>query len=71
MRQAVLDHYEEADVVIKTAAVADFRPKFVAQDKVKDMAESTILNAIQIFWRSWASIRARVLVGLVRKLRIY
>jgi len=35
MRQAVLDHYEEADVVIKTAAVADFRPKFVAQDKVK------------------------------------
>ena len=40
MRQAVLDHYEEADVVIKTAAVADFRPKFVAQAKVKkDVAE--------------------------------
>ena len=43
MRQAVLDHYAEADVVIKTAAVADFRPKFVAQDKVKkDMAELSI-----------------------------
>jgi phosphopantothenoylcysteine decarboxylase/phosphopantothenate--cysteine ligase len=43
MRQAVLDHYEEADVVIKTAAVADFRPKFVAQDKVKkDVAELSI-----------------------------
>jgi phosphopantothenoylcysteine decarboxylase / phosphopantothenate---cysteine ligase len=43
MRQAVLDHYAEADVVIKTAAVADFRPKFVAQDKVKkDAAELTI-----------------------------
>ncbi len=43
MRQAVLDHYGEADVVIKTAAVADFRPKFVAQDKVKkDAAELSI-----------------------------
>jgi phosphopantothenoylcysteine decarboxylase / phosphopantothenate---cysteine ligase len=43
MRQAVLDHYEEADVVIKTAAVADFRPKFVAQDKVKkDVADLSI-----------------------------
>src|SRR2546426_3912527 len=43
MRQAVLDHYAEADVVIKTAAVADFRPKFVAQDKVKkDVAELSI-----------------------------
>src|SRR5713101_1002252 len=43
MRQAVLDHYAEADVVIKTAAVADFRPKFVAQEKVKkDAAELNI-----------------------------
>jgi phosphopantothenoylcysteine decarboxylase/phosphopantothenate--cysteine ligase len=43
MRQAVLDHYEEANVVIKTAAVADFRPKFVARDKVKkDVAELSI-----------------------------
>src|SRR5919199_456225 len=43
MRQAVLDHYAEADVVIKTAAVADFRPKFVTQEKVKkDVAELII-----------------------------
>jgi phosphopantothenoylcysteine decarboxylase/phosphopantothenate--cysteine ligase len=43
MRQAVLDHYAAADIVIKTAAVADFRPKFVAQDKVKkDAAELSI-----------------------------
>jgi len=43
MRQAVLDHYAEADVVIKTAAVADFRPKVVAQEKVKkDVAELSI-----------------------------
>src|SRR6266702_7218542 len=43
MRQAVLDHYAEADVVIKTAAVADFRPQVVAQEKVKkDAAELSI-----------------------------
>ncbi|MBM3224951.1 MAG: bifunctional phosphopantothenoylcysteine decarboxylase/phosphopantothenate--cysteine ligase CoaBC [Candidatus Tectomicrobia bacterium] len=43
MRQAVLEHYDAADVVIKTAAVADFRPKVVAQDKVKkDVAELSI-----------------------------
>jgi len=43
MRQAVLEHYTEADIVIKTAAVADFRPKFVAQDKVKkDVADLSI-----------------------------
>ena len=35
MRQAVLDHYATADVVIKTAAVADFRPKLTATEKVK------------------------------------
>lgn len=43
MRQAVLDHYPETDIVIKTAAVADFRPAVVAQDKVKkDAAELSI-----------------------------
>ena len=43
MRQAVLDHFAVADVVIKTAAVAEFRPKLVAQDKVKkDVAELNI-----------------------------
>jgi phosphopantothenoylcysteine decarboxylase/phosphopantothenate--cysteine ligase len=38
MRQAVLEHFEQADAVIKTAAVADFRPKVVAHDKVKKEA---------------------------------
>ncbi len=43
MRQAVLDHYDSADVVIKTAAVADFRPTVIAQDKVKkDVASLSI-----------------------------
>ena len=35
MRQAVLDHFAQADVVIKTAAVSDFRPRVMATDKVK------------------------------------
>jgi phosphopantothenoylcysteine decarboxylase/phosphopantothenate--cysteine ligase len=43
MRQAVLDYYAEADVVIKTAAVADFRPQSIAPEKVKkDVAELNI-----------------------------
>jgi phosphopantothenoylcysteine decarboxylase/phosphopantothenate--cysteine ligase len=35
MRQAVLEHFDQADVVVKTAAVSDFRPKQVAPGKVK------------------------------------
>ena len=35
MRQAVLDHYDSSDLVIKTAAVADFRPQLIADEKVK------------------------------------
>lgn len=43
MRQAVLEHFDQADAVIKTAAVADFRPKFVVHDKVKkDAADLNI-----------------------------
>ena len=43
MRQAVLEHFDQAYAVIKTAAVADFRPKFVAHDKVKkDAADLNI-----------------------------
>lgn len=35
MHQAVLSRFPEADVVIKTAAVADYRPKTVSGQKVK------------------------------------
>lgn len=35
MRQAVLEHFDQADAVIKTAAVADFRPQQIASNKVK------------------------------------
>jgi phosphopantothenoylcysteine decarboxylase/phosphopantothenate--cysteine ligase len=35
MRDAVLDHADRSDVVVMAAAVADFRPKAVATDKLK------------------------------------
>ena len=35
MRQAVLDHYSKATVIIKAAAVADYRPKSQATEKIK------------------------------------
>jgi phosphopantothenoylcysteine decarboxylase/phosphopantothenate--cysteine ligase len=38
MRQAVLQHFPEVDAVIKTAAVADFRPQMPAEEKIKKEA---------------------------------
>ncbi|WP_181348901.1 bifunctional phosphopantothenoylcysteine decarboxylase/phosphopantothenate--cysteine ligase CoaBC [Thalassobacillus sp. CUG 92003] len=35
MYQAVLAHFEQADIVIKAAAVADYRPKHTYQEKMK------------------------------------
>jgi phosphopantothenoylcysteine decarboxylase / phosphopantothenate---cysteine ligase len=43
MRQAVLEHFAEADAVIKTAAVADFRPQMRSDEKIKkDAAELNV-----------------------------
>lgn len=35
MFEAVKAHYSEQDIILKAAAVADFRPKSVAQEKIK------------------------------------
>jgi len=35
MHRAVLDHYSKATVIIKAAAVADYRPKSVSDEKIK------------------------------------
>ena len=35
MYEAVIAHFDEADIVVKAAAVADYRPKEVFDDKVK------------------------------------
>ncbi|MEN6507652.1 MAG: bifunctional phosphopantothenoylcysteine decarboxylase/phosphopantothenate--cysteine ligase CoaBC [Smithella sp.] len=35
MYRAVMEHYEKATVILKTAAVADYRPKVEAREKIK------------------------------------
>lgn len=35
MYEAVMKHFQHSDIVIKTAAVADYRPKYVADNKIK------------------------------------
>lgn len=35
MYKAVMDKYNDVDVVVKTAAVADYRPKFYSKEKIK------------------------------------
>jgi len=35
MYKAVLDHYKQVNVIIKAAAVADYRPKVTAKEKIK------------------------------------
>lgn len=35
MYQAALEHFDEADVLIGTAAVADYRPKYIYEEKMK------------------------------------
>ena len=44
MQQAVLDHYQDATVLVKAAAVADFRAEKIAGHKVKKGDASSVIN---------------------------
>ncbi len=44
MRSAVQKHFAETDIVIKTAAVADYRPKKISPEKIKKGAASLSLE---------------------------
>lgn len=44
MFHAVMKHYEKTDVVIKSAAVADYRPKFVSDIKMKKQDGDSVLE---------------------------
>lgn len=44
MRNAVMAEYADADIVIKAAAVADYRPKAAAEHKIKKTGDSLILE---------------------------
>ena len=39
MYEAVMKHFHDSHIVIKTAAVADYRPKYVADNKIKKQEE--------------------------------
>lgn len=47
MAQAVKNHYRETDVVIKAAAVSDYRPEAVAEQKIKKHQPHQQLNLVQ------------------------
>ncbi|MBD8496865.1 bifunctional phosphopantothenoylcysteine decarboxylase/phosphopantothenate--cysteine ligase CoaBC [Paenibacillus arenosi] len=44
MLTAVQAHYDKTDIVVKAAAVADYRPKFRAEQKIKKTADSLVLE---------------------------
>ena len=46
MYDAVHEHFEWADAVIKTAAVADYRPKEISDHKIKKNGENLILELV-------------------------
>ena len=47
MRLAVLAAYDAADIVVKAAAVADYRPTIVADKKIKKAAEDSLTIVLQ------------------------
>lgn len=44
MRQAVFNEYQDCDVVIKAAAVADYRPRKAAEHKIKKTGENLTIE---------------------------
>lgn len=44
MFDAVMEHFSSVDIVVKSAAVADYRPKTVAAQKIKKSTDSMILE---------------------------
>ena len=46
MYEAVHEHFEWADAVIKTAAVADYRPKEASEHKIKKSGEELVLELV-------------------------
>ena len=72
MRDAVRDHFESADVIIKSAAVSDFRPAATVADKVKKEEASLTLTLERnpdILAELGALKGHRVLVGFAAETR--
>ncbi len=66
MAAAVFDHVKNADIVIKAAAVSDYRPKDVAKQKIKKGEEETLLvlkKSEDILLKLGKNKESRILVG--------
>ena len=66
MAAAVFDHAKDADIIIKAAAVSDYRPKEAAKQKVKKgEEESTVLlnKSEDILLKLGKNKENRILVG--------
>lgn len=56
MCSQVMDHFEATDIVIKAAAVADFKPTAVATEKIKKRDGQPVINltpTIDILKNDW------------------
>jgi phosphopantothenoylcysteine decarboxylase/phosphopantothenate--cysteine ligase len=72
MKNAVLGFYPEMDIVIKAAAVADYRPAEYAGDKIKKSGQTTTLSLVptdDILAQLGASKVNQVLVGFTAETR--
>lgn len=47
MYQAVMARFDEADIVVKTAAVADYRPEQIHDQKMKKQEGATVINLVR------------------------
>lgn len=66
MREAVWAYFAEMDVVIKAAAVADYRPKNVAEHKIKKMSGDMVVELEEtpdILWELGQKKCKQILVG--------
>lgn len=47
MYEAVMSHWDHADIVVKAAAVADYRPKEVHEEKIKKKGDTLSLELVK------------------------
>jgi phosphopantothenoylcysteine decarboxylase/phosphopantothenate--cysteine ligase len=72
MKSAVLEHYPKMDIVIKAAAVADYRPAVRALEKIKKSGQPEILSLVptdDILAQLGSAKRNQVLVGFTAETR--
>ncbi|MFX3674158.1 MAG: bifunctional phosphopantothenoylcysteine decarboxylase/phosphopantothenate--cysteine ligase CoaBC [Paenisporosarcina sp.] len=66
MLQAVLANFDEAQIVIKTAAVADYRPKHIHEQKMKKQDGDSVLDlerTTDILWTLGQQKKHQLLIG--------